>query len=394
MRMWFRPAVPSSRAAGGGIARAAVVAPRRRAVRGRAAATMWAIILGAAIGASPAAAQEARTGAPLAGAPPVPQLRPAPSAGPRGISREEAARRAALGTVAGEVAPPVDPRLAKSRFAAVTGPTAAPARALGRYGLGCLAGAVELPAEGPNHSSMRLSRGRRWGHPVTLAFITDLAAAAAASGLNGILVGDMSQARGGPMLFGHSSHQVGLDVDIWFAPRPATVLTSEARETMPFQSVLNGDGSDVDPARFTPVVAALVRQAAADRRVARVFVHPHIKRAMCAMTWPDRSFLSRVRPWYGHDEHFHVRLACPADSPDCVPQAPPPPDDGCGDALAYWYTPAPYTPDPSAKPKPPLTVDRMPLVCRQLLAMPDRAEAYAVAPVPTGQETPVPPSPQ
>jgi murein endopeptidase len=30
----------------------------------------------------------------------------------------------------------------------------------------------------------------------------------------GLLIGDMSQPRDGPMLYGHSSHQIGLDVDI------------------------------------------------------------------------------------------------------------------------------------------------------------------------------------
>ncbi|RAI03462.1 penicillin-insensitive murein endopeptidase [Acuticoccus sediminis] len=283
-----------------------------------------------------------------------------------------------------------DPSLAKVRFAAVTGPTAPPAEPLGRYGKGCIAGAVQLAAEGAHHSAMRLSRGRRWGHPATIAFVEDLAAAAAGGGLNGILVGDISQARGGPMLFGHSSHQVGLDVDIWYARRPETPLTDEERETRPFESVLNADGTTVDPAKFTPEIAALVREAASDRRVARVFVHPHIKKAMCAMSRPHRRFLRRIRPWYGHDEHFHVRLKCPRGARGCDPQPDPPKGDGCGADLDYWYTPAPWTPDPKARPGEPLTVERMPPACQRLLDEPD----YAAAPVPTGQLTPVPPSPQ
>ena len=283
-----------------------------------------------------------------------------------------------------------DADLASRWFGAVAGPTAPPARALGGYSRGCLAGAVQLPEEGPHHSAMRPSRGRRWGHPLTIAFVEDLAAAAAGGGLNGVLVGDLGQARGGPLPFGHASHQIGLDVDIWFAARPDTPLSAEEREAKPFETVLNSAGTAVDPERFTPHVAALVREAAADPRVERVFVHPHIKKAMCAMSWPRRGFLRRIRPWYGHHEHFHVRLKCPSDSPDCTPQSPPPKGTGCGAQLEYWYTPAPWTPDPNAKPRPPLTLARMPAACRRLLDEPD----YAAAPVPTGQPTPVPPSPQ
>ena len=36
----------------------------------------------------------------------------------------------------------------------------------------------------------------------------------------GLLVGDISQPRGGPMLTGHASHQLGLDADIWLTPMP------------------------------------------------------------------------------------------------------------------------------------------------------------------------------
>ena len=349
------------------------VAPRG-AARRLIAASLAILVIG------PASA-DAAPDAPFTAAPrvaPVVSLPPAVADASTEIARK------------GQAAAKADPTLAKTRFGAVTGPTSPPSRAIGRYGLGCLAGAAQLAADGPHHTAMRLTRNRRWGHPDTIAFVEDLAEAAALGGLNGILVGDISQPRGGPMLFGHSSHQVGLDVDIWFALRPDAPLAVEARETKPFESVLNTAGTAVDPGKFTPHIAALVREAASDPRVARVFVHPHIKKAMCDMSWPRRGFLRRIRPWYGHDEHFHVRLKCPGDSPRCAPQSAPPKGTGCGAQLHYWYTPAPWTPDPKAKPKPPLTVARMPLACQRLLEAPD----YAAAPVPTGQPTPVPPRPQ
>ena len=51
-------------------------------------------------------------------------------------------------------------------------------------------------------------------------------------GWNGLLIGDMSQPRGGPMLNGHSSHQIGLDVDIWFTPMPDHELSPEERDVI------------------------------------------------------------------------------------------------------------------------------------------------------------------
>lgn len=292
----------------------------------------------------------------------------------------------------------LDPALAKVQFSRATGASAPPARAIGTYAKGCLAGAVELSADGANFQAMRLSRGRRWGHPATIAFVKDLAGAAPVLGLGGILVGDIGQPRGGPMLFGHTSHQVGLDVDVWFAPMPEPRLDEASRETFPFVTVLTPAGDAIDPARFTRSVAALLETAARDDRVARIFVHPAVKRALCHATWSDRAFLRKVRPWYGHHEHFHVRLKCPRGASACVPQTPPPPGDGCGTALDYWFTDAPYRPKPDAGPSRPLTMERMPRRCRQLLGLPDYAVAPAAVPsprpIPTGQPTPVPLSPQ
>jgi penicillin-insensitive murein endopeptidase len=200
-----------------------------------------------------------------------------------------------------------------------------------------------------------------------IGFVRDLAAAAPEAGLRGILVGDLSQPRGGPMPYGHASHQTGLDVDVWFREMPEPRLSAEAREHYPFRSVLTAEKDAADPDRLTLAFRRLLAWAASDQRVERIFVHPIIKRAMCADGWEDRAFLSKIRPWYGHDAHFHVRLACPADSPDCRAQRPPPSDDGCGAALDWWFTPAPYKPDPGAKPRPPLTVARMPRLCRALI---------------------------
>ena len=213
-------------------------------------------------------------------------------------------------------------------------PAPGPAEAIGSAAAGCLAGAAPLPAEGPGYQILRPARNRAWGHPATVAFIHDLATAAHRAGLPLLLIGDMAQPRGGPLPFGHASHQNGLDVDIWFRLTPRPLSREELAEPTP-RTMVRGDA--VDPDSWSPGQAKLIELAATRPEVDRMFVHPAIKRALCDALPPDRrGWLAKVRPWWGHTEHFHVRLACPADSPHCERQAPPPPGDGCGEELASW----------------------------------------------------------
>ena len=94
-------------------------------------------------------------------------------------------------------------------------PTPGATRIIGGTGLGCIAGAAQLPAEGAGFEAVRRYRNRHWGSPHLVAFLTDLAGQARAAGFPPLLIGDMSQPRGGPMSSGHASHQNGLDADIW-----------------------------------------------------------------------------------------------------------------------------------------------------------------------------------
>ena len=41
------------------------------------------------------------------------------------------------------------------------------------------------------------------------------------------------------------------------------------------------------------------------------------KKHLCKITKTDRDWLRKIRPWWGHDRHFHVRLHCQGQSPDC-----------------------------------------------------------------------------
>jgi penicillin-insensitive murein endopeptidase len=236
-------------------------------------------------------------------------------------------------------APPPGPP-AKELFAAVGGPAPLAARSIGGYTKGCMAGGVPLSLNGPNWQVMRLSRNRMWGTPRLVDFMERLASdARALDGWPGLLVGDMSQPRGGPMLTGHTSHQIGLDADIWLTAMPDRTLTAQEREDMKAPSMLK-DPFSVDPNVFTIQQVKLIKRAASYPQLSRIFVHPAIKKALCeqaSSVGKDRAWLGKVRPWWNHHYHFHVRLSCPPGAEDCDGQKPVTGDDGCGEELKNWY---------------------------------------------------------
>jgi len=223
----------------------------------------------------------------------------------------------------------------------IDNPTPGPAQAIGSAANGCLTGAVQLPADGPGYAVIRLSRHRYFGHGDMVDFVEGLGKRVQAAGLPLFYVGDMSQPRGGPLPFGHASHQTGLDVDIWFTATTRAGLPEAAREDPPLPSMIIADDTPrIDPAQFGKRQVTLLRLAADDPHVARIFVNPVIKLAMCrgfgGATVGGAGWLQRLRPWWGHDDHFHVRLRCPDSSPDCEPQKPIPDGDGCDAALEDW----------------------------------------------------------
>ncbi|PWL17229.1 penicillin-insensitive murein endopeptidase [Falsochrobactrum shanghaiense] len=242
---------------------------------------------------------------------------------------------------------------------------------IGFYSKGCIAGAVAIAEDGPNWQVMRLSRNRRWGHPHTIALLERLSRDAAKDGWPGLLIGDISQPRGGPMLTGHASHQVGLDADIWLTPMPKKRLSSEERENVSAISMLAKDSLYVDPKKWTPSRTALLKHAASYPEVERIFVHPGIKKQLCETVKGNRNWLGKVRPYWGHHYHFHIRLSCQPGSANCKPQAAVPPGDGCDQSLAWWFTDEPWKPakpskKPSEKPKTVMVSD-LPKSCAAVL---------------------------
>ena len=235
-----------------------------------------------------------------------------------------------------------------------------PAAPVGSYAKGCLAGAVQLPESGPTWQAMRLSRNRNWGHPILIDYIKDLSARVTEAGWMGLYVGDLSQPRGGPMTSGHQSHQIGLDVDIWMLPPKSLSLTRQEREELSSITIRNQDQSDISE-NWTSSHMQVLKFAAEDPRVDRIFVAAAAKVEMCENAGEDREWLQKIRPFYGHNYHFHVRLKCPPDSESCVTQTPTVSDlskggDGCDDTLRWWVTDyvefLKRPPDPNAEPPP------------------------------------------
>jgi penicillin-insensitive murein endopeptidase len=216
----------------------------------------------------------------------------------------------------------------ESPWSRAKGPAKGPALSIGGYSAGCVQGAKELPLEGGSYMVMKPERRRNFGHPLLVDFVQQLGSALEERRLAPLGVGDLGQARGGPAPNGHASHQNGLDVDLWFSPG------GPGATQQPMVDLLSNQPS----ASYDERVPTLLELAARDQRVARIFVNAVIKRELCEKATGDRSWLAKLRPWHGHHEHFHVRLACPADSPECQPQPPIGSGDGCGE-VDWWLSP-------------------------------------------------------
>jgi penicillin-insensitive murein endopeptidase len=287
-----------------------------------------------------------------------------------------------IGTLSPQPLPPLanpnDPKIgAKQLFARKVLPSAQPTRSIGSYTKGCIAGAVQMPLDGATWQVMRLSRNRYWGHPETIALLKRLSVKVHKdAGWPGILIGDIGQPRGGPALSGHASHQIGLDADVWLTPMPDHPLSRQDLEEMSATMMVRDDRLDVDPKVFTSGQLAMIRDAAREPEVQRIFVNAAIKKALCREAKGDRQWLEKVRPWWGHDYHFHIRLRCPPGATDCKGQKDQSGGDGCSPKdMAYWFKDSILHPKPPpGPPKPPpvgITLAQMPPACKAVLNAPD-----------------------
>jgi penicillin-insensitive murein endopeptidase len=338
------------------------------------------ILIGSLFAISAASAAEPATGAAAKVPAPVEAKRaavPAPEQKPATPADAKAGAKHADKKNAKEKKPKI---LARDLFGKAQNAADLTPRAIGWYAKGCLAGGVHLADAGPDWQTMRPSRNRAWGHPKLIALLKRLASEAKQDGYPGLLVGDISQPRGGPMLTGHASHQVGLDADIWLTPMPNRILTRREREDIQATTMLDKTGLSVDPKVFTPAHVALIKRAASYPQVERVFVHPAIKKALCEAAGTNRSWLRKVRPIWGHYYHFHIRIGCPNGG--CETQPPVKGDDGCGAEVKSWLKsieaslkPRPKPPGPEKPEIPPsakrqITMEQLPAECKVVLSSP------------------------
>lgn len=204
--------------------------------------------------------------------------------------------------------------------------------AIGSYSNGCMTGAKALPIAGDGYIDMRRNRNRYYGQPELIQFIRDLGRYTKSHHQRKHLIGDLSQPRGGRMNFGHSSHQIGLDVDIWMQTLPVKQSVNPYRD---MKSVVDKISGTIKGGYLPKTTRDALYYSATRPNVARIFVNPVVKLNLC-QTETDTAWLNKLRPWWGHDEHFHVRLRCSANQPLCKNQKAPPPGDGCNASLENW----------------------------------------------------------
>jgi penicillin-insensitive murein endopeptidase len=281
------------------------------------------------------------------------------------------------------LANPKDPKLpAKELFARRLLPSAGPAHVIGNYAKGCIGGAEQMPITGDTWQVMRLSRNRNWAYPELVALVRRLSEKVHKdTGWSGILVGDMGQPRGGPALTGHASHQIGLDADIWLTPMPDHLLSRQEREEMSATMMVREDRLDIDPKAWTPQHWMMLRDAAQEPAVQRIFVNAAIKKALCREAKGDRGWLAKIRPWFGHDYHFHIRMRCPAGDKECSGQPDQNGGEGCNKSdFTYWFSdkvlhpkPEPPPTEPPKEPPKPhgITLAQLPAACKAVLNAPD-----------------------
>ena len=162
------------------------------------------------------------------------------------------------------------------------------------------------------------------------------------------------------MSYGHASHQSGLDIDVWFGVDQKYQKGKQAKQVRKTKkqgkkqkwsekklrkalfevrhpSLIKGPRELINKEVWSARHETLLMIAAKRPEVARIFIHFRIKEKMCKLYRaraeskknPAPLWLRKLRPWYGHHQHFHIRLHCPKDSDECKAQGPLPEGPGC-----------------------------------------------------------------
>lgn len=222
---------------------------------------------------------------------------------------------------------------APNAWSSIARPKNLPLAIYGSASNGCITGAEQLPTQGFGYQTMRQSRNRHYGHPNLIQFVEALGSLAN-SQHQLLLLGDMSQAMGGPMSSEHASHQSGLDIDVWLYDMTPKQFKPAHIEQLKMQSTVDKANGQLNT-RWRSFFMTYIKHAAQNQNVERIFVNPVIKQALCNIE-PNGQWLQKIRPWWGHDSHFHVRLKCPAGQTYCQNSTPIPTGTGCDANLRKW----------------------------------------------------------
>lgn len=218
----------------------------------------------------------------------------------------------------------------------VAKPTKQKAQIYGSHTAGCMDGGVKLPDSGVGFVAGDVEDNRAYGQPELINYITQLGTITHDKLQRTLIIGDLASPKGGPApIYSslHQSHQTGLDVDIWL--RAARKL--ENPHKLKQVSMVAASGDKINHKNWSITQVEILAEAAGFANVDRIFVNSVIKRELCRKH-KGEEWLGKIRPWWGHASHFHVRLKCPSSSPECKMQQALPKGDGCDEQLAWWFT--------------------------------------------------------
>lgn len=204
----------------------------------------------------------------------------------------------------------------------VSSPASGPAESIGAPSAGCLRGGIALERKGKGFQLMRPERKRNYGHPRLVTLLRQIGSEFASSKKPKLMIGDLGQPRGGPTMSAHATHQNGLDADIWYAGKAAPMVDKKKFKTT---------------RAFSKNQIALLKRFAESEEVDRILVHFAIKRELCSRQ-ASEPWIRKLRPWFGHDHHFHVRLLCTAYDATCKRGDPIPEGNGCDKTLEWWFS--------------------------------------------------------
>lgn len=235
---------------------------------------------------------------------------------------------------------------------------------VGNYNNGCIFNSHSLQISTEHYQVAHPKKMRYFGDESMIRFIERYSRTVHKNGIGSVLVGDVSTKYGGRLNTGHASHQNGLDVDIEFY---LDRINSRDLDK-PHANILVNKGKQTTNSLFNRKYYDLIMLAAKDPLVERIFVSPAIKVKMCDMTRDEsmHKYLHKIRPWFGHTEHFHVRLKCPSHAYDCERQDPIPEmftiAEEKEDALSWFLPP----PENSVAAAPKKTKPALPMRCERL----------------------------